>query len=94
MCIKWMSIIKKQSEWPTELQNKADKKEAKATMTNERVIKTIAANMLKRWEVAKLMKISEMTLYRKLREEMPEEEQNKICLLIEEYVKKGDNHNA
>ena len=59
-------------------------------MNNMLVRKTIAANMLKRWEVAKLMGISEMTLYRKLREEMPEEEQNRICLLIEKHVKQGE----
>ena len=42
------------------------------------------------WQVAKdILKISEPTLYRKLREEIPEDEQQKIAALIEDYAKNG-----
>lgn len=42
------------------------------------------------WQVAKhILKISEPTLYRKLRDEIPEDEQRQIATLIEEYAEKG-----
>ncbi len=42
------------------------------------------------WQVAKdILKISEPTIYRKLRSELPEEEQLRIAALIEEYAKNG-----
>lgn len=39
---------------------------------------------LKQWELAKLMGVSESVLSRKLRDELPEEEQDRIIKLIEE----------
>ena len=39
---------------------------------------------LKQWQVAKLLGISESVLSRKLREELPEEEKEKIVAIIKE----------
>lgn len=45
------------------------------------------------WQVAKeIMKISEPTYYRMLRDELPEDEQKRIAVLIEEYAKNGGNN--
>ena len=38
---------------------------------------------IKQWQLAKLLKVSESTVNRMLREELPEEEQNRIVALIE-----------
>lgn len=43
------------------------------------------------WQVAKSMGISEMTLVRKLREELTEEEQKNILAIIEEIAVKNNN---
>ena len=39
---------------------------------------------LKQWQLARIMGISESMLSRKLREELPEDEQDRICDLIEQ----------
>ncbi len=52
-------------------------------ITNERM----KANM-KQWELAKLMGISEFTLSRRMREELPEDEQKKIIDLIRNHAEK------
>lgn len=42
------------------------------------------------WQVARdILKVSEPTLYRKMRDEIPEEEQKEIAARIEEYAKNG-----
>jgi hypothetical protein len=46
--------------------------------------------MMKNWQLARIMGISEMTLYRRLRDELPEPEQDRICKLIDEYIKKEE----
>lgn len=38
---------------------------------------------LTQYDLSKLLGVSEMTVYRRLRDELPEEEQNRICDLIE-----------
>lgn len=53
-------------------------------MTNKRIRKKMIDKGLKQWELARLMGISEATMYRKLRDELPEEEQDRIIQLIEE----------
>ena len=53
-------------------------------MTNKRIRKKMIDSGLKQWELAKLMGISEATMYRKLREELSEAEQDRIIKLIEE----------
>lgn len=45
------------------------------------------------WELAEKMEIAEMTLSRKLRRELPEEEQEKIFKLIEEIATVKSNKN-
>ena len=39
--------------------------------------------------LSKLLGVSEMTVYRRLRDELPEDEQNRIIALIEHSVKDG-----
>ncbi len=61
--------------------------------TNFLIRKCLAANMVKHWELAKLLNVSEMTLTRKFRTELPIDEQKRICKLIEEYAeKRGQDH--
>ena len=59
---------------------------------NNLIIRTaLIKHNVRTWELAaKILCISEPTLYRKLRSEMPEEEQRKIAALIEQYAEKGD----
>ena len=53
-------------------------------MKNVTIREALEKSGLKQWELAKLLKMSEFTLSRKLREELPEEEQNEIVRIIEE----------
>lgn len=50
---------------------------------------------LRQWQVARLMGVHEGTLSRRMREEMPLEEQEKIVDLIRHHAEKkcGGNHN-
>lgn len=41
------------------------------------------------YQVAKLLNVSDPTFYRKMRDELPEDEQQRIASLIEEYAKNG-----
>lgn len=81
--VKRQSVIEKANRSP-----KSQKRGEKA-MNNVKVRQAIASNMLKYWQVAKLMGVSEMTLTRRLREELPDQEQARICRLIEEQTKNG-----
>lgn len=56
-------------------------------MTNMAIRKALAVNMVKQWQLAKAMGICDMTLYRKLRNELPEEEQRDLIKKIEEIAK-------
>lgn len=53
-------------------------------MKNTRIRMKLMEHNVKIWELAKLLGVSEMTIYRRLREELPEEEQSKIISLIEQ----------
>ena len=53
-------------------------------LKNERIRIAMIQNNIKQYEVAKLLGISETSLCRKLREELPEEEQDEIIAIIEE----------
>ena len=44
---------------------------------------------IKQWELARLMGISEPALSQKFRDELPEEEQDRICDLIERMESRG-----
>lgn len=58
-------------------------------MNNTKVRTKLFETDIPRWKCAKLLGISEMTLYRMLRNELPEAEQDRICQLIDEYIEKG-----
>lgn len=51
-------------------------------MLNEKVKRTIKKSLVTNWELANALNISEMSLYRMFRKELPEEEQNKLCDMI------------
>ena len=57
-------------------------------MKNEKIRIAMIQNNLKQYEVAKLLGISETGFCRKLREELPEEEQNDIVSKIKEVCPK------
>lgn len=63
-------------------------------MNNLRIRKALASNMLKYWQLARILGISEMTLYRRLRDDLPESEQDRICQLIEDYAAKGGRNDG
>lgn len=58
-------------------------------MTNKRVRIKMVETGIKQWELARLLEVSESALSRKLRNELPEEEQDRIVKLIEN----GGDHN-
>lgn len=61
-------------------------------MKNLRIKKALASNMMRHWQLARLLNVSEMTLTRKLREELPEEEQLRIVKLIENAAKESKSN--
>lgn len=48
------------------------------------------SNDVRQWELAELLNVSEMTIIRKLRKELSEEEQKRLAALIEKYAKERD----
>lgn len=55
-------------------------------MNNIKVRTKLFETNMPRWKCAELLGVSEMTLYRMLRNELPEDEQDRICRLIDEYA--------
>lgn len=53
-------------------------------MTNKKIRIALFDQNMRMFELAKLLGMSETTLYRRLRVELPEEEQDRIVKLIEE----------
>ena len=51
-------------------------------MKNETIRKVLRDSGMKQWELAELLGISEFTLSRKLRNELPQEEKERILNLI------------
>ncbi len=51
-------------------------------MANEAVRKALKENHMRQWQLAVLLGVSEQTMYRKLRTDLPEEEQKKMIGLI------------
>ena len=51
-------------------------------MRNEQIRKALKAAGMKQWQLAELMEISEQTICRKLRKELPQAEQERIIELI------------
>lgn len=58
-------------------------------MNNMKIRRKLASEMLKYYHLDQILGISEATRCRLLRNELPEEEQDRICKLIEEYAQKG-----
>lgn len=56
-------------------------------MNNAKIRNELSRTRLKYWELARIMGIHEGSLSRKLRDELPEEEQNRIVDLIRQHVK-------
>ena len=54
---------------------------------NQRIREALKEAGLRQWELAKLMGMGETTIVRYLREELPEEEQDKIIDLIRNHTK-------
>ena len=62
-------------------------REEGARMNNAKIRNELSRTRLKYWELARIMGIHEGSLSRKLRDELPEEEQNRIVDLIRQHVK-------
>ena len=58
-------------------------------MNNLKIRFKLTETGLKYYELDKILGISEPTRCRMLRQELPENEQDRICKLIDEYVKNG-----
>lgn len=58
-------------------------------MNNKRIRIAMVETNTKQWEVAKMLGMSESLLSKKLREELPKEEQDRIVDLITQ--ERGDN---
>lgn len=52
-------------------------------MTNQRVRIAMIENNVPQWKLAKKLNVSENTVWRRLREELPEEEQDRLVKIIE-----------
>ena len=55
-------------------------------MANSKIKMRLMERDVRQWELAKKMGISETTLYRRLREELPRDEQNRILSIVDEIV--------
>lgn len=60
-------------------------------MKNNEIREALKAADLKQWELAEMMGISEFTLTRKMRTELPPELKERILKLIQDYQQKGGN---
>ena len=56
-------------------------------MNNMRIRQALASKMMRYYELDWILGISEPTRCRMFRSELPAEEQDRICKLIEEYAK-------
>lgn len=57
---------------------------------NKKIKIQLAISGLRQWELAELLNVSESVLCRKLRRELPEEEQQRIVSIIKEHAKEGE----
>lgn len=56
-------------------------------MNNLKIRRKMASEMMKYYQLDQILGVSEATRCRMLRNELPAEEQDRICKLIDEYVK-------
>ena len=62
-------------------------------MNNLKIRRKMASEMLKYYQLDQILGISEATRCRMLRKELPEEEQDRICRLIDDFLSNGGlNH--
>lgn len=61
-------------------------------MNNVLIRTSMFQHNLRMFELARILDVSETTLYRKLREELPEAEQNRIVQLIEQSGGDENDH--
>ena len=59
-------------------------------MANEIIKQAMKENHVKTWQLADWLNVSENTVYRHFRHELPEEEKQRIILLIKQ---EGSKHN-
>ncbi len=62
-------------------------------MNNLKIRMKIMETGIKYYELDRILGISEPTRCRMLRNELPEDEQERICKLIDEYAEKGGQQN-
>ena len=62
-------------------------------MNNIKIRIELTKSGVKYWELARIMEISDATLCRRLRDEIPAEEQDKIVKLIREHGGGGEHDN-
>lgn len=60
-------------------------------MRNKVIRETLKENKMYLWQLADLLGVSEPTMVRRLRHELPEEEQKRIVELIKSEVEKTNN---
>ena len=58
-------------------------------MANEDIRSALKNANLKHWQLAHLLQISEATLVRKLRQELPTKEKEKIFKIVKKFEQKG-----
>lgn len=63
-------------------------------MNNLKIRIKLIENDMKYHQLDKLLGISEPTRCRMLRDELPADEQDRICKLIDEYTEKGGRENG
>lgn len=63
-------------------------------MNNSKIRYALKETGIKYWELARLMGISDATLCRRLRDELPAEEQDQIVELIRQHGGGGNNGNS
>lgn len=62
---------------------------------NNLIIRTaLLKNNVYLWELADILGVSEPTVVRRIRKELPEEEQLRIAEMISEYAKSGEQNNG
>ena len=61
-------------------------------MNNAKIRIRLIEKNIRHYELAKILNISDMTLCRRLRNELPEDEQDRIVGLIDEYAERRQQH--
>lgn len=69
--------------------NRKVKKKGSASLNNIEIRKTMKERRLFNYELAEALGISEFTLSRKLRKELPQEEKDKILQIIDQLAKEA-----